>query len=606
MRLYSGPSSDFIKLNIRNQMADMLREAFFRQNGYMPSQNEVMSWRNSLLRVANLFQEYDLTSHGIIVEHQLPMTSRRIDILVCGHDAAKTKQAVIVELKQWERCTLSDYDSEYVVTWVGGGNRNVLHPAVQVGNYKYYLEYNQSAFHEGDHPIKLSACSYLHNYTFSKDDVLLNERFKNATDRFPVFSQEGFDDLGKYLSDRLSEGNGLEILKEIEQSKYRPSKKLLQHVSTVVKEKLDSKDLKVFAGKDDYVLLDDQLIVYDNVISIVRKGLLHHKKFSVIVKGGPGTGKSVVALKLLADLANEGRNAQYATGSRSFTQTLRKIIKIRGNSLFKYFMSFGDAQPNEIDVLIMDEAHRIREETGYPFKKTGRKQVEDLIRAAKVSVFFIDDFQSVRSGEIGSINYIRQYSESMGCQLYEYELESQFRCGGSDGYINWINSTLHIQRTANALWKQGEEYEFKIFKNPQELEAAILEKVNSGQSARLTAGFCWKWSKELGPDGTLIKDVQIGDFQRPWNAPPDMKGLPKSIPASDYWAYDPNGSGQVGCIYTAQGFEFDYVGVIIGKDLVYRFDKNQWIGQPENSFDGQVKSQKPILTSSLKILIVFY
>ena len=201
----------------------------------------------------------------------------------------------------------------------------------------------------------------------------------------------------------------MEILSDIENSKVRPSKKLLKEVSSNIKDKLKG-DLKIFSSaktKSDYILLDEQLVVYDTVMSIIKKGLADKQKYAIIVKGGAGTGKSVIAIQLLADLAAVGKNAHYATGSKSFTQTLRKIVGSNSSSIFKYFMSYGFVDPNSLDVLIMDEAHRIREKTGFPHKSTGREQVVDLMRAAKVSVFFIDDYQGVRAGEIGQSDYIR-------------------------------------------------------------------------------------------------------------------------------------------------------------------------------------------------------
>lgn len=177
MRLYSGPLAQFIALNVNNQLADLLRQAFFKQFGFNPSQNEVMSWRNSLFRLSDILERSGLQDQGIMVEYKLPLSGKRIDVVVCGRDSNQRKYAVIIELKQWEKCTFTDYDSDYVVTWVGGGNRSVLHPSVQVGNYLYYLKDNNSAFYEGDTPIALAACSFLHNYSFTTTDVLLDQRF---------------------------------------------------------------------------------------------------------------------------------------------------------------------------------------------------------------------------------------------------------------------------------------------------------------------------------------------------------------------------------------------------------------------------------------------
>ncbi|RYY29769.1 MAG: DUF2075 domain-containing protein [Chitinophagaceae bacterium] len=358
-------------------------------------------------------------------------------------------------------------------------------------------------------------------------------------------------------------------------------------------------ELRMFGNlksKGDYILIDEQLVVYDSVMSIIKKGLQNKQKHAIIVKGGAGTGKSVIGLQLLADLTALGKNTHYATGSKSFTETLRKILGTSSSSLIKYFLSYAEANPNEIDVLLMDEAHRIREKTVRRMKKsTGKLQIHELLSAAKVSVFFVDDYQVVRKGEIGSSAFIKDQCEKMGCKVYEYELEAQFRCGGSDGYTNWIDNTLNIRRTANALWNNDDNFEFKIFPNVESLDAAIREKQSAGLTARMTAGFCWEWSNELQPDGSLINDVKVGDYHRPWNAREDLNGMKKGIPKSQFWAYDQNGVDQIGCVYTAQGFEFDYAGVIFGTDLIYNPNTHSWEGKPENSFDTQVKSSPNFL-----------
>lgn len=595
MRLYAGSSTNFITLNFNNQLADLLKTEFRIQFGYNPSMNEVMSWQNSLYRVANMIDRAGLHDNGVFVEYQLPLSSKRIDIIITGTDSEKAKNAVIIELKQWNQCTLTEFDSDKVVTWVGGGNKNILHPSIQVGNYKYYLQDNNSAFYEEKDLIHLYACSYLHNYNPLDEDPIFDKRFEHALTRFPIYTAEDTDKLSSFLYDRLSQGEGMEILHKIENSKLTPSKKLLNQVSGAIKVKLNHKSgFKVFGQhkiKEDYTLLDEQLVVYDTIMSVVRKGLAQHQQYAVIVKGGAGTGKSVIGLQLLADLASLGYNVHYATGSGSFTKTLRKIVGAGTDNLFKYFMSYGAAHPRELDVLIMDEAHRIREKTGYPFKSTGRPQVEDLIRATKIALFFIDDFQCVRKGEIGSSQYIKEHAERLKCKVFEYELESQFRCGGSDGYSNWIDNTLQIKDTANAFWNDEPGFEFKIFNSPESLEQAIRTKSNEGYTARITAGFCWKWSKELVvPDRTLIKDVKIDSYERPWNARPDLDNLPAGIPKSDFWAYDDGGLDQIGCIYTAQGFEFDYAGVIFGTDLRFNLDNSAWEGHPEDSYDESVKN----------------
>lgn len=582
MRLYIGSTRQFIEDTAHNQIADRLKAAYFNYYRHAPSPGEMRSWRQSLASISQVFQLNNLLDHGIILEYQIPFTSKRLDCLITGKDECHKDNAVIIELKQWENCSSADGDNE-VVTYVGGGQREVLHPSVQVGQYATYLQDVHTAFYAPPHPVMLSACAYLHNYRFVLDEALLTEKFSPILERYPLFSMDDVDPLSDFLRTRLQRGSGLEVLGRIEDGKYRPSKKLMDHVGNVIK------------GKPEYILLDEQLVAYDRVIASARTGISDRRKTVIIIKGGPGTGKSVIAINLMADLLLAGHNAHYATGSIAFTETLRKIIGSRGAIQFKYFNSYMGANPDAVDVLICDEAHRIRETSHSRFtakvKRTDTPQIQELINASRVSVFFIDEDQIVRPAEIGSVRYIKEFATKNDCLLYEHELETQFRCSGSEAFVSWINNTLGIARTAHVLWTGEENFEFKIFDSPGSLEAAIRLKARGGFSARMTAGFCWEWSKHT-PGHALENDVVIGDYRRPWNARHDAVNLPANVPKAQYWAHDPNGIDQIGCVYTAQGFEFDYVGVIFGNDIVYKFDEGNWIGDPKNSRDPVVKRAK--------------
>lgn len=581
MRLYSGSSLQFIDDTARNQIAGKLRQTWFDYFGYEPSPGELTSWQNSTRAVASVFQLADLTDHGVLLEYQLPMSSKRLDCMVTGRDGDSTDNAVIVELKQWSKCAEADGENE-VATWVGGSEREVLHPCAQVRQYKLYLEDTHTAFQEGD-PLRLHACSYLHNYYTESDDPLRAAKFDGLVSAYPLFSADDVDPLSGYLAERLSRGSGMDVLDRVEGGKYRPSKKLLEHVAGVIK------------GKREYVLLDEQLVVYDKVLACAEKGFGDRRTVVLIVKGGPGTGKSVIAINLMADLALRGLNAHYSTGSRAFTETLRNIIGTRGSVQFKYFNSYMDAEPNAVDVLICDEAHRIRDRSYSRFtpkkKRIETPQVDQLISAGKVVVFLLDDDQVVRPNEIGSVDFIRESAAESGCQVSEYELEAQFRCQGSDAFVNWVNNTLGVKRTANALWTGNESFDFRILGSPEELERGIVARVEDGFSARVTAGFCWPWSKTKS-DGTLEEDVVIGEYRRPWNARPEARKLANGIPKATLWAHDPAGMDQVGCVYTAQGFEFDYVGVIFGTDLTYDLDEQNWVGHKDRSCDTVVKRSR--------------
>ena len=584
MRLFSGSTVEFINDAVHNQISDKLKSAFFQYYRFNPSPGEVNSWQNSLRALSQVFQFAKLDDNGVILEYQLPLTSKRLDCLITG-SAKGQERAVIIELKQWEKCETSDSENE-VLTWVGGAKREVLHPSVQVGRYQMYLKDTHTAFNLNN-PIQLEACSYLHNYRPHPQDELFSGKFQDSLESSPVFTADDVDPFREYLTTRLSGGGGMEVLDRIEKSEYKPSKQLMDHVSKIIRE------------RSEYVLLDEQLIVYDKILSLVKKGWDGQKKSVVIVRGGPGTGKSVIAINLMADLLRNGHNAQYATGSKAFTETLRKKIGTRGAAQFKYFNSYATAGPNEIDVLIADEAHRIRETSNNRFTRKEKKseipQIEELIRVSKLGVYFIDDRQNVRPNEIGSSEFIKDTAINMGCDVLEYELEAQFRCNGSDGFVNWIDNTLGIRRTANVIWDSIEEFDFKITNSPQELfEQIKIKNDQKANSARLVAGFCWPWSNPK-PDGTLVDDVQIDDFHMPWEGK-DGHRLAPGIPPASLWAFDPAGINQIGSIYTIQGFEFDYVGVIIGSDLTYDFNNQTWIASREKSADSVVKrSQEKLL-----------
>ncbi|MHB1709689.1 MAG: DUF2075 domain-containing protein [Thermoplasmataceae archaeon] len=590
MRLYSGTSDQFIDDTTHNLIADKLKAAFFNYFHYNPSLGEINSWENSLRAISLVFQRFGLLDHGVLLEYQLPSSSKRLDCLICGKDIEMKDNAVIIELKQWQECELSEGEGE-VLTWLSGKKRNVLHPSVQVGQYKQYLQDYHSAFYEGGSPVNLNACAYLHNYSSKEGDVIFSKKFTEALAKYPLFLKTDVERLRDFLLKNLQRGGGKETLMRIEKSRYKPSDQLMEHVAEVIN------------GLKEYTLLDEQKVVYDMILSAAKNGLEAKEKRVIIVEGGPGTGKSVIALNLMRKLSCDHFNTHYVTGSRAFTSTLRKILGKRNSLQLKYFNGYTTAQENEVDVLLADEAHRLWHLDKDRFKRkeelSDKPIVEQLIRASKVSVFFVDNLQIIRPNEVGSSSYIEEHATKCGTVVSKYKLDVQFRCKGSDAFVNWIDNTLGIERTANVIWTGEESFDFKIFKDPGDLEIALRKKAEEGKTARMTAGFCWKWS-DPKEDGTLTDDVVIGDFKRPWNAKSGKNKLAHGIPVERLWALDPNGINQIGCIYTAQGFEFDYVGVIFGGDLFYNFDSQAWEGHPENSRDPIAKRSKGKFTEFVK------
>ena len=582
MRLYSGMIDKFIEDTVTNQITDKLKKAFFDQLGYNPTNSEISAWQNSLRAISEILQYSHFQDQGIILEYQMPNNSKRLDFLICGNNNEMKEKAVIIELKQWEKTMESDGENE-VRTFIGQGIREKLHPSIQAGQYKQYLEDSGTVFYEGKNPVILDACAYLHNYSRNVDDPIFSTKFQNVLSKYPTFTKDETGKLIGFIGARVNAGGGLKVLKKIEESSSRPSKKLMNYVS------------KVINGEPQYTLLDEQLIVYDKILSAVKNGIKDEKKKVIIVEGGPGTGKSVIAINVMAKLSNEGYIVNYATGSKAFTKTLRTILGKRIEPLLKFFNSYESEKNNSVDVILADEAHRLwhlnRSRFTPKTKRSNIPIIDNIIRASRTSVFFIDNMQIIRPNEVGTVQYVEENARRNQCDVEYYKLEAQFRCKGSDAFINWINNTLRIERTANYMWTGEENFDFRICNSPLEVENLIKMKIESGKSGRLTAGFCWDWS-DPNEDGTLKDDVQIGGYKRPWNAKKGIKKQAGTIPESDLWAHMQEGFGQIGCVYTVQGFEFDYIGVIFGLDLKYNLDKQKWEGHPENSHDKSIRKKK--------------
>ena len=257
--------------------------------------------------------------------------------------------------------------------------------------------------------------------------------------------------------------------------------------------------------------------------------------------------------------------------------------------MFTYFKSFMDAERNGLDVLILDEAHRIRETSENRYTKAqfrkGRPQVDELIAAGRVPVFLLDQHQVVRPGELGTVDEIEAYASTLGLKVHRISLDHQFRCGGSEAYVHWVQRLLGLEPGGPIPWLDEDTFEVSVAGSPTEIERLLEGKRDAGFGARMTAGYCWPWS-DPGADGRLVPDVAIGGWSRPWNLKGDhaIGGAP---PAA-LWASDPAGFEQVGCIYTAQGFEYDWNGVIFGPDLVWRTDR--WVTVRSANKDPELRS----------------
>ena len=562
MALIRRSAASLAALADTGSVVELMLEQTLFGHGPRPSPSEARAWARSIPVLAHDLVEAGLGDVEVLLEHRLPLSSLRVDAILAGrHPLTGAASYVVVELKQWSDADLYEGD-QALVTVRGYGYQPRLHPLEQVRGYCQYLADFLPGLQDDDDSV--SGVAYLHNAT---DHSVAPLRKLPESGDARMFTGQRRSEFLDFLRSRLSSGvPGARYADQFEGLRAAPSRQLLAVAADEIRD------------REQFVLLDQQRLAFNLVLHATEAARARDAKTVIIVTGGPGSGKSVIALSLLGELARQGRTVMHATGSRSFTQTLRKVAgrnSARTQSLFKYFNSFMDADRNGLEVLIADEAHRIRETSANRWTaarlRTDRPQVDELIAAARVPVFLLDEHQVVRPGELGTVEDIEAHAKTAGLAVHKIPLDAHFRCGGSEEYLQWVVRLLGLAPGGPMEWTGDPAFSVEPADTPQEMEHFLRAKLEAGYGARIAAGYCWPWS-DPRPDGSLEPDVIIGDWARPWN----LKGerAVGGAPPSALWATDPAGFDQVGCVYTAQGFEYDWNGVIIGPDLVWR--GNDW------------------------------
>ncbi|WP_245722117.1 DNA/RNA helicase domain-containing protein [Nocardia crassostreae] len=557
-------------------MAERLREEATAHLGLTVGHGEMNSWRNSLPIFLG-----DLVSAGfgdveVMLEHQLPHSPKRVDVILCGvHPGTRELVFILVELKQWSTV---EYATETLVK-ISHYEDPVLHPVEQVRAYcEYLVDFTPELSGRSN---AVYGIAYLHN---ARSDAVEQKLRSYPPSEFGrLFTDYSRESMIEYLRSLLDQSGGRDRAQwaadEFERFEHAPSKPLLDQAARELDE------------RGQFKLLDEQRTAYELVLRKVARARAAEKRTGVIVLGGPGLRKSVIALSLLGRLAGDGVRVNHATGSAAFTYTLRRVVgerNARAASLFKFFNEFSRSQPDSLGVLICDEAHRIRKSG-----RDGHAQMRQLIDVAWVPVFLLDEQQIVRPTETGSLKVIKNALEAARYEMHLVSLGGQFRCGGSDAFEAWVFRLLGTGTESAVRWSQlldggHDDFVVESADSPASLDSWLrVHQELRGGTARMAAGFCWQWSDPVAAaDGmALVDDVRIDGWTRPWNARPGRRVT--NAPESHYWASDPRGFDQVGCIYTAQGFEYDWAGVIFGPDFVRRGD--EWVARPAESYDNAVR-----------------
>ena len=553
MIVYNGIKRQFIDDVKNNSIADKILDAIISKGLNAGHEKEYSSWQNSMQFMRNIVDDSDIDDEiQICIEYNIPLTSKRVDFIIAGADQNQNENIIIVELKQWQKAEVVDDDMHYCVkTFVANTDRIVCHPSYQAYSYSCFLKnYSQSIT---DETINLVPCAYLHNYQPEYRQTLSNPIYKEWYDIAPFFIKNetaSFSNfIKKYITKKSSKGD---LLYLIDHGRLKPTKALQDSLVSMVK------------GNKEFMLLDEQAVCFDMCLKTMTQCLKDKKKRTIIIQGGPGTGKSVLAVNLLMEYIKQSLNASYVTKNsaprQAFLRLLtnsdaRRLINIA--QLFRSPFGLSNCENNTYDCLIVDEAHRLVKKMYGDWG--GVNQIMECINASLLSIFLIDEDQAVTTKDIGSIKEIQYWCKELGSKLIikeETKLISQFRCNGSDAYIQFIDAIL--QRTPETVEVNLSElnFDFKVFDCPNAMREALRAKNQINNKSRMVAGYCYDWNvKHYRGEWDII----IGDnFTARWNLEKDK-----------VWAINPDSFEEVGCIHTAQGLEFDYVGVIIGKDLMF-------------------------------------
>jgi len=556
--VYQADKQTFLDDSFKRDIDVVLAESFARRTGGTVAASEMRAWKASLQEMAKVLNDEDIPhDSGVAIEYKIPQTSKRVDFILTGMGADQNPNVIIVELKQWSEAQRTDKDG-IILARRGGraGDTEGPHPSYQAWSYALLLQGFNEAVYDGG--MALKPCAYLHNY--ESDNVIDHEWYAPYIEKAPLFLKGEAErvKLRNFIKQHVKHGDKARLIYQIENGRIRPSKMLVDSLGKMLK------------GNQEFILIDDQKVVYESARAIA-KAASDDKKQVVIVQGGPGTGKSVLAINLLVELSRLGLVTKYVSKNAApravYESKLTGVLRrTEFSNLFSGSGAFMESDANCFDALIVDEAHRLNEKSDL-YGNRGENQIKELIQAAKCTIFFVDDDQRVTLKDVGHSGEIRRWAELLGTRVTSHELASQFRCNGSDGYLAWLDNTLEIRPTANERL-DPREFDFQVLASPNEVHALIEEKNRANNKARVVAGYCWKWPSKRKPDQI---DIVIAEhnYRKRWNLDRD----------GSLWIVAPKSVEEVGCIHTSQGLELDYIGVIIGPDLVVRDGKV--VCQPE-------------------------
>lgn len=399
MIVYLAEKSQFLEDVDSNTIEERILAEYRRTYRRGVGMSEVSSWRNSMGFMQRIVEDDAIPNNaGVAIEFGIPQTVKRIDFILTGRNSEDRPSAIVIELKQWTEARPTKKDA-IVNTILGGARVETEHPSYQAWSYAALLEDFSETVRE--QRISLNPCAYLHNCA---DGTTINSPFYAAyTNKAPAFLRDDADKLRAFIKQHVKYGDSGKIIYQIRDGRIRPSKSLADALTSLLQ------------GNREFLMIDDQKLVYETALVLADESSPTNKNV-LIVEGGPGTGKSVVAINLLVELTKLGSVVKYVTKNAApravYEQKLTgSFTKSRITNLFTGSGAYFETPVNTFDALIVDEAHRLTEKSGM-FKNLGENQIKELINSSKASIFFMDENQRVTLNDIGRKEEIRRWASA--------------------------------------------------------------------------------------------------------------------------------------------------------------------------------------------------
>lgn len=574
---------------VLSEMEQNFRELYEKE----VSNSEKNSWKNSLYIFIELLKVNGYGQLQLIAEYSL-INKIRIDAILLGYNRDKNSKplAIIVELKQWSTVKENNIDdSHYVnVDLYNGNYDHRLHPIQQTMNYERIIKCHHSTVNAGE--IIISSIQYLHNYDLKNKYKLFEGDYDPYIINEPFLFVSGEEDKLIYL---------LDTKYSKEQRDSAPSDIFLSGKYTIGKQGFEAIE-SILNGKVFAAMKDDQMEISLEIAKLLKSFSDEPRNMCIVVTGSAGTGKTYIGMNALRSALKfkDYFNLENIIFSFSRNRTLKEVLEKESKIDWPYLDDINteeDIKNKEgYKLIVVDEAHRM-ENIDCSLGKLFNKQ-------PRIVVILQDDYQRVRITERGTLYNICKFLDSEKIPKYLFKLESQKRSGEQGDYVQRVQSLLFNLEIKNP--SSFIDFEINTSFSLSQIDNLLKSKLNDF-TAKWYASFDWVWeTKKIGANPSrknleeMQYDIAIDEwgyrFRKYWNPSYHQyewyKGEPRIIQSKDgSLSLTIEAIDQVGCVYTAQGLDYDYIGLIWFKGLTWNNKKNKWEINKDEIKDGPFKEQ---------------